>query len=245
MDWCDDYGFSKTPSGRIRYGRRHGDGKKLVLVHGLAATMGSWHKLAERLPKGIDIYAIDLPGHGGSDAPREFTVSAQASILSAFIGKHVGGSFYLMGHSYGGWVSAYFASFPSLSPGLEGLILEDPSGLYSHLGEMDDGAKGEYISGLSSVLKGKRTGAAIRVVKRFLLEGFNGGHLTGELLARIAARTLILWGREDGRIPVAHAHEFRRGIPDSTLSIVDGARHTPHYTHPGIVARRVSSFMKG
>ena len=49
---------------------------------------------------------------------------------------------------------------------------------------------------------------------------------TGDL-ARISARTLILWGREDRLIPVEHADRFAKAIPGAKLIVYDGVGHVP------------------
>lgn len=46
-------------------------------------------------------------------------------------------------------------------------------------------------------------------------------------LPLIAAPTLVLHGRSDGLVPVSHAQEFVRLIPDATLALLDDAGHYP------------------
>ena len=45
-------------------------------------------------------------------------------------------------------------------------------------------------------------------------------------LRRIKAPTLVIWGKQDGLIPVEYAQEFKAKIPGMTLEIVDQASHT-------------------
>lgn len=47
-------------------------------------------------------------------------------------------------------------------------------------------------------------------------------------LAEIRAPTLILHGRDDGRVPVDRAEELHRGIPGSRLVVLDDCGHWPH-----------------
>jgi len=44
--------------------------------------------------------------------------------------------------------------------------------------------------------------------------------------------TLIVWGDQDGIIPVSHAHEAHELIADSRLEILEGVGHFPHVEAP-------------
>lgn len=55
--------------------------------------------------------------------------------------------------------------------------------------------------------------------------------------------TLIVWGDQDGIIPIAHAHSAHEAMPESQLSIVEGAGHFPHVEEPAQFARIVTSFV--
>lgn len=59
---------------------------------------------------------------------------------------------------------------------------------------------------------------------------------------RVRAKTLIVWGREDRITPVKMAHVFDRRIPNSTLMLIDGARHSPQFSHPNEVVQAIDSF---
>lgn len=62
-------------------------------------------------------------------------------------------------------------------------------------------------------------------------------HLT-ELLP-----TMIVWGARDRIIPVAHAHEAVRLMPDCRLEIFEDSGHFPFNNHPHRFARLVGDFI--
>jgi pimeloyl-ACP methyl ester carboxylesterase len=62
-------------------------------------------------------------------------------------------------------------------------------------------------------------------------------------LRRITAPTLILWGREDRFVPVAHAHAYHEGIRGSELSLLD-AGHSPWLEAPEACATMVTAFLQ-
>lgn len=51
-------------------------------------------------------------------------------------------------------------------------------------------------------------------------------------LAAIAAPTLIIWGKQDRILPVAHAHIAAKAIPKAHLHIFDPCGHHPHLERP-------------
>ena len=60
---------------------------------------------------------------------------------------------------------------------------------------------------------------------------------------RLAAPTLIVWGRADGVIPPAYAQEFARRIAHSRVELIDAAGHVPHLEQAEQVARLVRDFL--
>ncbi|GAA3393397.1 alpha/beta fold hydrolase [Cryptosporangium minutisporangium] len=57
--------------------------------------------------------------------------------------------------------------------------------------------------------------------------------------------TLLIWGAEDGVIPVQHAELAHEAMPGSRLEIFEGAGHFPHRTDPDRFLRVVEEFVKG
>ena len=56
--------------------------------------------------------------------------------------------------------------------------------------------------------------------------------------------TLIVWGDEDGIIPVDHAHAAHQAIPHSRLEILEGCGHFPHVQEPDHLADVVRDFVE-
>jgi pimeloyl-ACP methyl ester carboxylesterase len=64
------------------------------------------------------------------------------------------------------------------------------------------------------------------------------------LAARVAAPTLIVWGRDDRLVPVRYAPRTARTIPDSRLVLLDGVGHTAQMEAPEPVARAVLRLLR-
>jgi pimeloyl-ACP methyl ester carboxylesterase len=105
------------------------DGKThtpVVLVHGLGGSHLNWVLLAPLLRTYGRVYALDLAGFGLTrGGERESTVTANVSMLAAFLRTVVGEPAVLVGNSMGGMVSLLLtAAHPDL---VSRLVLLDPS----------------------------------------------------------------------------------------------------------------------
>jgi len=61
---------------------------------------------------------------------------------------------------------------------------------------------------------------------------------------RVAAPTLLVWGKEDRLVPSVYADEFTRRIAGARVHTVDGAGHVPHLERPDAVARMIRDFVQ-
>jgi pimeloyl-ACP methyl ester carboxylesterase len=62
---------------------------------------------------------------------------------------------------------------------------------------------------------------------------------------RIAAPTLILWGKNDRLLPAVYAEEFKTRIPNAKVEVIDGGAHMMPLEEPAKVAGAVAKFVKG
>jgi pimeloyl-ACP methyl ester carboxylesterase len=119
-----------APGERIHFLDWGGAGEPgVLLLHGLSNTSWSWAPVARRLRGTRHVVAMDLRGHGLSDAPTEgydeegfvadVTAVAEGSGLLAAAGARV----VLAGHGFGGIVAAWAAA--ALADRCAGLVLAD------------------------------------------------------------------------------------------------------------------------
>ncbi len=64
-------------------------------------------------------------------------------------------------------------------------------------------------------------------------------------LHRIAAPTLIVWGKDDKLLPAVYADEFRKGIHGAKVDLVAGGAHMMPLEEPVKLAATVTKFLKG
>lgn len=105
--------------------RHFGEGKPLIILHGLFGLSDNWVTHAKRLAEQFSVYLPDLRNHGQSPHSPTFNYASMADDLHEFIEEHQLKSPVIIGHSMGGKVAMWFAlEYPEL---LEKLIVVDIS----------------------------------------------------------------------------------------------------------------------
>jgi pimeloyl-ACP methyl ester carboxylesterase len=91
-----------------------GEGRRLVLVHGITESRRTWDPLlAPLIAAGYRVIAVDLRGHGGSSRVAPYDLATMAGDLAAVLEVEGADDALLVGHSLGGAVvSAYAAGGP-------------------------------------------------------------------------------------------------------------------------------------
>lgn len=243
MDYEKDFedGFEYTSLGALHYLHHPGTKGKIIFLHGLGSNTKAWTKLVQFLPNDLDVFLLDLLGHGESDAPQiDYTISNQFQALREFIAMQNNGDSYIFGHSYGAWIAAYYASQPCTS---KGLILEDSAGLKEHFDSITKSGMDKYKEDmLRSVMMVNSN--KDYVFKSILESEFGEDQLTQEILSKITTKTKLIWGSEDSRVDKSYGQIFQNNIKGSTLDIINGAGHEPHYTNPKEVSDIIIKFMQ-
>ena len=105
---------------RLHYRDWGGDGRAVVLVHGLASTHHIWDLVAPLLARDFAVIALDQRGHGESDKPSGgYDFETVAGDLDGFLTELGIRRPVLVGHSWGGNVAVqHAASYPSVASGL-------------------------------------------------------------------------------------------------------------------------------
>jgi len=109
------------------------DGIPLVLLPGASATSGMWFRIAEKLGTKFRIYAVDILSDVGKSKMHTQTKTRQdiADWLAEVITGLGINKPHLMGHSYGGFFTANFASsYPEM---VDKIALLAPAGIFYNL----------------------------------------------------------------------------------------------------------------
>lgn len=103
-------------------------GLTVVLVHGFAASVHAWRPWINRLGLDYRFVAIDLPGHGLTEAPKNYesTLDRNVALVETLADRLNLDRFVLGGNSMGGAVALNYAlAHPER---LDGLVLVDAAG---------------------------------------------------------------------------------------------------------------------
>jgi pyruvate dehydrogenase E2 component (dihydrolipoamide acetyltransferase) len=242
----EDEGAQPEMAGPLRYLRQGEDGEPVVLIHGFGGDLDNWMFAVPALAEEHRVFALDLPGHGGSakavgDGSPESLADAVVEFLDALELERP----HLVGHSLGGLIAGLVAARGRAAS----LTLVAPAGAGQEVNR-------EYVDGfigaesrrelkpvlqmlfadeslvtrslVDDVLKYKRIDGV-----REALETIAGAALDGSIpLDEIDVPVLVIWGAEDRVIsPGADAH------------VIEGAGHSPHMEAAGEVNRMIQRFL--
>ncbi|MDH0865073.1 alpha/beta fold hydrolase [Mitsuaria sp. GD03876] len=249
------------------------DTTPIVLLHGTAASLHTWEGWAKSLSATRRVITLDLPGFGltGPSPLGDYSDDAYDSFLLSFFRQLQIGRMVLGGNSMGGGLAwQYAARHPEQ---IAALVLVDAGGLEIRGDAMPAGLRvpewrvlhwlaGVFLPrplvdrGVREVYgdPSKVTAALVdRYFELTLREG-NREALTqrlaqrepgrhAELLARVQAPTLILWGGQDRLIPPAAAEVFHRAIKNSQVRVFPDLGHVPQEEDPASTVQAIHTFL--
>lgn len=235
MVWLEHDGPRLPPTGRSSTTERQPP--TIVLLHGVNDHAGTWFSVAPALAERFRVILPDLPGHGESmprngPLPISMLVDRIASILPTE-------PFTLLGNSLGGWIAMLYTL---LHPErVQTLILEASGGLNRPFAVPVLATNREEAEVILRAVHGPKYVAPEWVVEGLLARAQDSPllrvteldeHYVDARLGELRVPTHIVWGADDGVVPIAYAEELHRGIPGSRLHIIEDAAHIPHFQQP-------------
>ncbi len=85
--------------------------------------------------------------------------------------------------------------------------------------------------------------AFVRTLRSVIDPGGQTVNAMDRLYLAAALPTLIIWGDQDGIIPVDHAYAAHEAIPGSRLEILEGCGHFPHVQQPDHLVEVIREFV--
>jgi pimeloyl-ACP methyl ester carboxylesterase len=251
--------------------REAGQGRPLVLIHGFSVSHLEFRRAFDMLADGARVVALDLPGHGESEAPTDYpyTYEAFADSVCALMSALGLSRATVLGHSMGGGVALRLAA--AVPDRVERLILCDAACVPLAL----------PLEGRIPLLPGIgrwlfrhvfREGDLRRYFRRrvFLdpaalddeVLGYYWRHLhahrdalhralgtvarSGELAllySSVVCPTLLLWGDSDRIFSVRQAEGLAAALPRASLQVLPSCGHSPPEEEPQRFAAAVLGFL--
>lgn len=255
--------YLPTPLGRLHVYDAPGTGTgTIVLLHGISATSTSFAPLLSPLRRGAArVIAIDLPGHGFSDAPRaRLTPELLFETMTAAIDELSRGEpVILVGNSLGGAVAVHHAiARPATTTGL---VLLSPGG--AALGD----AEWQSLKASFRITSRREALAFIARIQdrppplarliahelvdktrqpavRDLLESTTTDHAVPAAgVQALSMPILFWWGRSERLLPPSQLAWWRTNLPrHAVIEEPEGIGHCPHLDDPARVAARILAF---
>jgi len=239
-----------------------GHGPALVIVHGVGGHKEDWQGVMAAMAATHTVYAVDMLGFGGSSrSAADMGMNAQANALLALLDHEHIQRADILGNSVGGWVSATFAA--AHPDRVDRLIVVDPAGFRAMFEgqppvNLFPNSAAEMRALLSYVLVKPETQTEAfaeaafakfqasgekSIEARFGPQLFQSAKLE-EVMPRIKAKTLVVWGQNDKLFPVALAPYITGLTPGAQSALVANASHFPQIDNPSEFTGVVQSFLK-
>jgi pimeloyl-ACP methyl ester carboxylesterase len=228
----------------IRY-EASGDGRPVVLVHGLGGSPRWWRLTAAVLGRDHRVIVPELPGFGYRRGGRPFALADAAPVLGGLL-EHLGHRRAdLVGHSFGALVClAVAAAEPER---VRRLALIAPA-----VRTASPRMTGNVLPVVRTLLR-LPPAAALTVVTDFASRSPAALlRAAGEILAldgdpRVDAEppvpTMVMWGARDAIVPIGGAGWVARTLPRAELAIIPGAGHVPMLDRPAEVNAALRAFL--
>ncbi len=238
------------------YYRELGEGKPLMILHGLFGFSDNWQSHAKKLADYFRVILVDLRNHGRSDWSDEFSYELMADDIYELATDLELDEFILIGHSMGGKVAAHFAQKHEKM--LEKLVIVD-IGVKEYPMHHEHILEGIHSVKLDNVNSRRQADDELSQyidsngVKQFLLKNLywkEKGQLAWRMNVEVLERemsdilspvpfkevfvpTLFIRGSESNYILDSDVSDLERYFPDMELKTIDEAGHWVHAEAPG------------
>ena len=240
-----------------------GQGAPLLVLHGAGGNRGFTRAMLT-LAAHYTVVAPTHPGFGRSDDAEWMEGVDDLARFHLWLVDAAGlGRPHVIGHSIGGWAAAEMAV---MSPGsIDRLVLVAPAGLKPATGEILDiffhspaqlreltVHDPKTIPEWDELFGRPPTPAELEIAERnremtarLTWKPYMHNPRLANFLPRVTNPALIVWGREDRIVPIVCGEQFRRLLPNATLSVLERCGHLPPLEQPDAFARLVLDFLGG
>ena len=243
-----------------------GDATKptVIFLHGLGGSVANWQTNTAAFAQHYRVIAIDQVGFGKSDKPNlKYRVGTFVDFLDKFMSELKIEKASLVGNSMGGWVAAMMAiKYPNR---VEKIVLADAAGIVpanfsnEQIYQLNNSTRDEIRANMKLIFANPMLQNNEALVDTFMtarVTAGDGGTINSiiesikrredflnDRLGDIKKPTLIIWGKQDGLLPVADATAFNKGIAGSELVIFDQCGHVPQFEKAADFNKAVLDFL--
>jgi pimeloyl-ACP methyl ester carboxylesterase len=236
--------------------------------------MHTWSAWVDTLSTKYRVYVPDMPGHGltGPHIRGSYSLFMYAGFLDSFSHALSLKNFHLAGNGLGAQIAWFYAS--EHPERIKKLILIDPPGLETEKNNIFDQMTKTpvlnrvfwYVTPptlfklrLESIYANDQLVTDSLVERHYdlFLRAGNRKAYTDrmvvsdnappalDMLKKIGAHTLVMWGAEDALLSPTHAYEFHKKLRNAELRIYNNTGHWPQEETPGETSRDALDFLNG
>ena len=237
---------------------RQGEGTPLVLVHGFGADLNSWRPLVQALGSNRPVFALDLPGHGGSDLGNVSSIADIAEQIAATLAAAHIPSAHIIGHSLGAAAATLAAEHAPCE--IKSLLLISPAGLGPEINAafLDGYCRATREDSLAAWMKLLVTDPAVLspAFIRATAQSRAQGHVAATqkqirdhvfpdgtqifsilpVLERLSMPVRVVFGAQDKIIPIHHTLELPGAVAVHRLAHIG---HMPHLEAKDLLVRLI------
>lgn len=245
----------------------------IVLIHGTGASLHTWEAWVSELKNEHRIITLDLPAYGltGPNQTEDYSQDYYVNFMNKFLSKLNINRCILGGNSLGGSITWAYAlehpekvsrmilvdagGYPMVSKSVpiafqiarmpvvgnlfkyilpHSIIEKSLQNVYVH----DDRIMPELIERYYDMAC--REGNRKAFLDRMKSAVKNDKYLK---IKTLTMPTLIIWGKEDGLIPLDVAEKFHKDLPNDTLVVFKDLGHTPMEEDPATTVKAVKVFL--
>jgi pimeloyl-ACP methyl ester carboxylesterase len=235
-----------------------GKGQLVLLLHGWGDSLKTFAELRKQLAANYQVLAVDLPGFGGTQVPKEtWDLDNYSAFLENLLKKlELSQPYAVIGHSNGGALAIRAISLDALKP--QKLVLIAASGIRT-------AQKARRL--ILKVLAKAGNIATIwmperyrRALRKSLYEAAGSDLLVMPGLeetfkktvrqdvqkdaVRIKIPTLLIYAKNDEAVPLSYGRLYKSYITHSRLAEVDNAGHFVHLDQTEKVNMLIKDFLK-
>ena len=248
--------------------QRNGQGKPLIILHGLFGSLENWGAQTKTLADSYDVIAVDLRNHGRSPHADDTCYSTLSQDLLELVEDLQLGQVLLMGHSMGGKVAMQFAlnhperveklvvvdiapvEYPprhdEVIAGLNAIPLNSLKSrteadriLSSYV---DDSATRAFL--LKNLYRNAHKTFAWRMNLRALASGYADIGAAPSITSQpYAGPVLFIKGGNSDYLLPEHQQPIQERFPNASFKIIAGAGHLPHVEKPAAFTRLIEQFL--
>jgi pimeloyl-ACP methyl ester carboxylesterase len=218
-----------------------GKGSPVVLIHGLAGSTKWWSRNIAALARNHEVHTVDLVGFGQNKGGR-FVLAEAAGLLAEWMRRRGLRGASVIGHSMGGHIAVDLAAaHPEL---VSRLVLVDAALNYAGAPQPSpDLAKTlPYLPfAMLPVILPDAVRAGLKTLARATYQLVRTD--MRPTLAKVRAKTLIVWGEHDPCVPLDLAYGLTHLVPCAGLAVIKGAGHVPQWEQPEAFNGIVGQFL--